>query len=185
MTHQMACQNRQVAHNSLLGNRQSTQHSRPASLPPCPALLDSLDHKPMQVRLQGECVSPALLLRTVAMVVVGAAAAAVGMGVLRRLPPLASVLRTACLVSGSSSTTPSGDPASTSLFLLAAEAGLGHAGQAETAFSLSSPRQCQSVEAALAFHWYLLTDESTGNMLMAIEYCYGHYDLLKWLIQAL
>ena len=52
----------------------------------------------MEIRPQGLCVSPGLLLRTVAIVVVGAAAAAAGMGVLRRLPPLATVLRTACLV---------------------------------------------------------------------------------------
>ena len=45
------------------------------------------------------------------MVVVLAAAAADGMGVLRLLPPLAMVLSTACFVWGSSSTIPSGDPA--------------------------------------------------------------------------
>ena len=46
------------------------------------------------------------------MVEVDAAAPAAGMGVLRLLPPLATVLSTACFVWGSSSTTPSGDPAS-------------------------------------------------------------------------
>ena len=64
----------------------------------------------MEVRWRCGC-SLAFLLRTVAIVVVLAAAAADGMGVLRLLPPLATVLSTACFVWGSSSIIPSGDPA--------------------------------------------------------------------------